>query len=418
MHFLMTALGSYGDVYPIVGLGNALRQRGHKVSIVTNPHFQSVVESVGVNFIPLGTIDDYMEMAIYPNIWHPIRGPLIIMKLGIVKFLRQLYEILEENTQAGETVLVAHCLDLASRVHQEKHGTPLASLFFAPMPLRSFHLSPRMGPLPLDTWLPVWLRRLLFKAADRFVVDRIIGPELNSLRSDLGLTPVAGILRDWYFSPDCVLGLFPEWFAPVQPDWPAKTHLTNFPLWDEAKTEELSPEALNYLDAGEPPIVFTPGSAMAHGQEFFAAAIEACELLGRRGLLVTKYPEQIKTPLPENVEHFSFVPFSRLLPRAGAIVHHGGIGTSAQGLANSLPQLIMPMAFDQFDNALRLERLGVAKVVRPKKFRGPRVAQALGELLENPVTQVNCQRWSKECDGQLGLAKTCEILESLGQRNQ
>ena len=413
MHFLMTALGSYGDVYPVVGLGSALRGRGHQVSIITNPHFQCVVETAGLEFVPLGTAEDYMRLTLYREIWHPFHGPKLVMKLGIVEPLRQLYQLIEANARVGESVLVASGLDLASRVYQEKHDVPLASLFLAPMPFRSSHLPPKMGPLVMDGWVPDWFRRFQFWLADRLVVDRIICPELNGLRHELGLPPVSGVFRDWYYSPQLVLGLFPKWFAPPQPDWPPATRLTGFPLWDEGEPTGLAAEVAEFLAGGDPPIVFTPGSAMAHGKAFFQAALEACGHLQRRGLFLTKYPQQLPQHLPEEVRHFPFVPFSQLLPRAAALVHHGGVGSSAQGLATGLPQLIMPMAFDQFDNAERLRRLGVARILRPKQFRGPAVARALDELLSNRATHENCHYWAKECDGQASLANTCVALETL-----
>ena len=152
---------------------------------------------------------------------------------------------------------------------------------------------------------------------------------------------------------------------------------------------------------------------MAHGHAFFRAAACACELLQRRGLLLTKYPEQLPARLPDGVRHFSFVPFSQLLPRAAALVHHGGVGSCSQGLATGTPQLLMPMAFDQFDNAERLRRLGVASIVRPKHFRGVTVARKLDALLSNSTTHENCHRWAKKCDGRAALAKTCELIEAL-----
>ena len=415
MHFLMTALGSYGDVYPVVGLGQALRGRGHQVSIVTNPHFRSVVEATGLEFVRLGTEEDYDKLADSPDIWHPIRGPKRIMQLGIADQMRCLYETISQNVRKGESVLVASCLDLASRVYQEKNGGMLASVFLAPMPFRSSMLPPKMGPQMMDGRVPGWFRHMQFWVADRFVVDKIIGLELNGLRKELGLPAVKGIFRDWYYSPQLVLGLFPKWFAPPQSDWPPQTCVTGFPQWDEADPGGMSEEVSDFLMGGDPPIVFTPGSAMAHGEDFFRTAADVCRQLQCRGLFLTKYPQQIPSNLPEGVRHFPFVPFSQLLPRVAALVHHGGIGTCAQGLAAALPQLLMPMAFDQFDNAERLRRLGVAKSIRPKHFRSAKVVSTLEALLKDPATHESCLHWAKKCNPQMALEETCKLLEEFNQ---
>lgn len=415
MHFLMTALGSYGDVHPIVGLGGALRERGHEVSIISNPHFRSVIESVGVAFLPTGTEEDYLQFKDTPDVWHPIKGPLIVMRLGVVPYLRELYATVEANYRSGETVLVAHPLDLASRVMQEKHHAKLANVFLAPMMFRTMHESPQMGKLLLGPWVPRWLKRLQLWFADQ-LVDRILGPPLNELRRGQGLTaPARGIFRDWWFSPDLILGLFPEWFGRTQPDWPRQLRLVGFPLWDQPDQSGLPTEVSEFLRAGEPPIVFTPGSAMAHGEEFFQAAVEACRLLDRRGILLSKYTEHLPADLPEDVRHFGFVPLSQLLPRAAAFVHHGGIGSCAQGLAAGLPQLLMPMAFDQPDNAARLKRLGVAASLSRNKFRGPAVARALGRLLSDATVHQQCHHWAQACDGELTRERACELLEALAE---
>ena len=126
-----------------------------------------------------------------------------------------------------------------------------------------------------------------------------------------------------------------------------------------------------------------------HGQEFFAAAVDACVAAGRRDLL-TRFPEQLPCELPESVRH-STRPL-RLDPAdAAAVVHHGGIGSTAQGLAAGIPQLIMPMGFDQFDNAYHLGRLGVGAAVKQSEFRGPAVAEALRALLDSPVVAARCR---------------------------
>lgn len=411
MRFLMSALGSYGDVLPIVGLGSALKQRGHEAILIANPHFARVITGAGLGFLPLGTEQEYDELTEHPHLWDNLRGPLLVMRVGMAGFLRPLYETIEANFAPG-TVLVAHTLDLAARLHQERYGTAVASIQLAPVALRSFYQSPQYFNMLMQDWVPAWVRKAQFWLGDK-MIDRIIAPELDPLRASLGLKPVRGIMRDWYFSPQLVLGLFPDWFAPPQPDWPPNTKLTGFPLWDHSATSPLSEEAEAFLAAGEPPMVFAPGSAMTQGDWFFAAAVEACQLLGRRGILATKYPNQLPKHLPPTVKHFGFVPFSLLLPRAAALVHHGGIGTCAQGLAAGLPQLVMPMAFDQLDNVTRLERLGVARRIARKKFRASAVARELGQLLDSRQVQEASAGWAKACEPGEWLTQSCEALEKL-----
>jgi rhamnosyltransferase subunit B len=343
-----------------------------------------------------------------------MKGPPLIMGL-MARTVRDLYAIIDANVVPGETVLGAHVLDFASRTHHDLHGTPMASIHFAPVGLRSFHESPQMFRMLMQPWLPQWFRRFQYWLADK-VVDYLLAGEINALRKDLGLAPVSRVMHEWYFSPQLVLGMFPEWFAPPQPDWPPNTRLTGFPLWDEGETTALSPQVSEFLDAGDPPIAFAPGSANTDADWFFSAAVEACQNLRRRGILLSRYTAHIPEQLPAGVIHAEFVPFSRLLPRTGALVHHGGIGTCAQGLAAGVPQIVMPMAYDQLDNAARLKRLGVADTLPPKKFTGPNLTRVLGNLIANSGVAARAKHWAADMSAHDALQETCVELEKLAQR--
>ncbi len=295
----------------------------------------------------------------------------------------------------------------------EVRGVPLATIVLQPVLIRSLIEPPRFPLMLTGRGVPHWLKGLQFWVADRYFIDRLLCPPLNAFRSELGLPPVRGIIREWWNSPQAMIGLFPDWFAPPQADWPATLSLTGFPLWDESDVSEPLPGLEEFLASGSAPIVFTPGSAMMHGRAFFAAAVEACRLLGRRGLLITKYADQLPGKLPADVAHFSFIPFSHVFPRAAAVVHHGGIGTCGQGLAAGVPQLIMPMSHDQPDNAARLARLGVGLAIKPKHFHGPKVARQLRKLIDNPAVTLRCRSLAARMDAKAALAATCDRLESL-----
>ena len=211
--------------------------------------------------------------------------------------------------------------------------------------------------------------------------DAILGSAARELCTEHGLPPAHHITSRWWHSPQRVIGLFPEWFAPPQPDWPNRVFLTGFPLYDEKGAAEVPTDVARFLDTGTPPVVYTAGSANLQATRFYAASVEASQLLGRRAILLTRYREQLPASLPDGVRHFDYVPFSQVLHWSAAVVHHGGIGIAAQGLAAGRPQLIMPMTFDQPDNARRLVGLGVARTLHPRAFRGTAVAHAIDTLL-------------------------------------
>jgi len=434
-HFILTALGSYGDVHPMVGLGAALAARGHRVQIVTNPYFEVVVRGAGLEFLPLGTSDDYIRLSQHPDLWHPIRGPRLILTHAAAVFLRPLYEQLIRHVTPHETVFGAHPLDFASRIAGEKLQLPVAAVNFAPSMFWSVHDSPRLKGTLHGPNVPRWLKQFQYWAADSIVAQRLLGPELNRLRGELGLPPARRIFSRWLHQTDLTLCLFPDWFGPPQPDWPPNTRVVGFPLWDspgsvpifcqpgsESESPErkmgtdpfgLSAEVRDFLIEGPPPIAFSPGSANREAQSFFGAAVDACQRLGRRGILLTKYGEQLPANLPPTVRHFGFVPLSKLLPHTAALVHHGGIGSCAQGLAAGVPHVVQPMSYDQFDNSRRLVRLGVATEIPVRKFRGPAIAAALAPLLESPSVAAICSELASRCNGPAALGAACDALEHL-----
>ncbi|MGE3244189.1 MAG: glycosyltransferase [Pirellulales bacterium] len=411
--FIISAIGSYGDVHPMIGLGTALAQRGHRVKLISNPYFADVIEAAGLELLPVGTRENYIELSQHPDLWHPIRGSKLVISKAAGGFVRPIYELVTDHYEPGETVLCAHALDLGSRVAAEKLAAPLVAVDFAPGMIWSVYDSPKLKGALTGPRVPIWVKRLQYWASDTLFVNPLIGKPLNGLRSELNLAPVRRVFSYWLHTATMVLGMFPDWFGPPQPDWPANVRLTGFPLWDAHPEAELSREVEDFLAAGDAPIAFSPGSANREAHEFFQTATDACQQLGRRGILLTKYADQLPAKLPPTVRHFGFVPLSRLLPRTAALVHHGGIGTCAQGLAAGVPQLVRPMAFDQFDNSRRLVRLGVGEEISVKAFRTPAVAAALDRLLSSPTVAANCRTLAERCDGPASLTAACVALEEL-----
>jgi UDP:flavonoid glycosyltransferase YjiC (YdhE family) len=223
---------------------------------------------------------------------------------------------------------------------------------------------------------------------------------------------------EWMNSPQLVLGAFPEWFARREPDWPAQTVLAGFPLYDEADVVEPSPEVRSFVESPVPFVAFTPGSANVHGHEFFDVAINACARIGVRAMLLTRFPEQLPSRLPDHARHFDFVPFGWLLPRAAAVVHHGGIGSTAQGLAAGIPQLLMPLGFDQFDNAARLVRMNAGDWLTPRRFTAPRVARALKRLLNDATIHQACRDAAEKSRQHRATDVMCDALERLHAESQ
>jgi UDP:flavonoid glycosyltransferase YjiC (YdhE family) len=329
--------------------------------------------------------------------------------------MRPTYEVIKKNNHPGETLVVSAILGLGARLANEKLGVPLVTTQLQPLAIYSRERPPLFPGMP--RWAPPWMINILYNIGERAVVDPVVRPPLNQFRKELGLPPVKGsIFNDYLNSPQLVLGLFPAWFGEPAPDWPPQVKLRGFPLYDEKGITLVEPELDAFLNDGTPPIAFTPGSAMRHGLPFFTGAAEACRSIGWRGLLLTRYPENIPANLPPGVRYFSYAPFSQVLPRCAALVHHGGIGTMAQGCAAGIPQLVMPMAHDQPDNAARLERLGAGLHIAPQKFKAPKVAVLLRRLLEEPSFSQNAKSLAQKIASDHPIKNACDEIEALARK--
>lgn len=413
MDFLLVTIGSHGDVHPFVGLGIRLRQRGHCVRLITNEHFAPLIRAAGVEFIALGSADEYLQLANNPAMWKPRTGFEAVFG-AVAQSLERVYDVVVENL-SSDTIVAASSLCLAARVAQDKLDFPMASVHLSPALFRTVHEPPKLPGLFMPSWLPKWFKRGMWEFGDKHIVDPVIAPPVNALRKKVGLDPVKYIVRDWWHSPRCVIAMFPDWFAPPQPDWPKQIRLAGFPLYDERGVAILSEPLEEFLDFGEPPIAFTPGSAMFDGAHFFRTAVETCVRLGRRGLLLSRHREHLPPQLPRDVIHVDYAPFSLLLPRVAALVHHGGIGTSSQAMSRGCPSLVTPMAHDQFDNGARMKRLGVAEIVPNTRLTPRRAARALSHLLDSSNVRQRCRTIADKFIGADGLGRACEILESLSR---
>ena len=379
---LMVAVGTLGDVQPLIGLGANLRSRGHRVTVLANRHFEPLITGKALEFAVLGSEAEYATMVESLGLWEPLPSLKIAAEWLILRPMRQTYEWIRDNQKFGKTLVIAQVSSFGARIAQERLDVPVVTACLQPMCLRSDIQPVCLPPLPVSRHLPRSWNRLCHTVLDRFLIDPLVRGPTNAFRAEVGLAPIGGGFTSWSLSPTRAIGLFPDWYAPPRPDWPGQLCLAGFPCFD-ASEATIPPELESFLSAGSPPIVFTPGSGMSHGRAFFEAAVDACRRLKSRGILVSRYPDQIPLMLPRDVIPCSSVPFSLLLPRAAAAVHHGGIGTVAECLRAGILQVVMPMAFDQHDNAEHLKQLAVSRTIRPRQFRGPRVSRLLNDMLNS-----------------------------------
>jgi UDP:flavonoid glycosyltransferase YjiC (YdhE family) len=417
MNILLATFGTAGDVHPFIGLGSALRRRGHRITLMVSAFFERLARENDFDFVPLGTAEAFRRTLEHPHLWKSINGGRILAR-AMADAIPLQYEAILERHVPGETMVIAVGACFGARMAHEKFGVPLVSVVLQPMAIRTTHQMPIVAPLPrVPNWMPRLAKRVVSRGLLEIVDQMLYVGEFNAFRSSVGLKPVKRLLDNWWLSPQLVLAMFPDWFGPRQPDWPLSLRHTGFPMYDgQLGVNALPDDVAAFLREGEPPIVFTPGSGNMHARAFFESASEACVTLRRRGMLLSQFADQVPSRLPAGVRHFSFVPFADLLPRAAALVHHGGIGTMAQAMAAGIPQLIMPMAFDQPDNADRVKRLGVGDWLKPRSFRPRKVAGKLQQLLESPDVKEACRVLAERLRSGDAIELSCDLIEELMER--
>lgn len=417
MHVLLAPVGSHGDVHPFIGLGLGLQARGHRITLIASEMFGELAARHDFEFAPSMTKDEYESAIANPDLWDPKRSVGVIFNREMMrKYLPIGFEHIRSRYVRGKTVLLAGPLSLPARIANEKLGIPLATVHLAPSGIFSAVEPPIYPLLRMKAWWPTAFKRFVFWLGERVMLDPKIRPELNEFRATLGLPPVRRVLGKWIHSPQRILGLFPDWFGNA-PDWPEPVRTPGFIRYDQADGKPLPAEVEDFLNAGEAPIVFSFGSAMRTGRKYFDAAVGACATLGKRGLLLAKKTEQIPPNLPSTVMQADYAPFSAVFPRAAAVVHHGGIGTTAQALAAGVPQIVMPMSFDQPDNGERLRKLGVARIVPAAVFTDQSLAAALRELFADLGTPAACAEAKRKSGLNDPLKDACDLIEALRGRD-
>jgi UDP:flavonoid glycosyltransferase YjiC (YdhE family) len=238
------------------------------------------------------------------------------------------------------------------------------------------------------------------------------------LRAEVGLPLTSDTpLFEGQYSPSLVLAMFSKLLADRQPDWPRQAVITGFPFYDRDGEAGMPTDLVHFLNAGPPPLVFTLGSsAVVDAGPFYEHSVTAAKRLGRRAvLLVGKNSRNRPASLPDGVVAFAYAPYSDLFPRAAAIVHQGGIGTTAQAMRSGRPMLVMPYAHDQPDNAERVARLGIARTIARHRYTPARAAAELRHLLDNPAYSQRESEVGRLIRQEDGVRAACDALERLQQ---
>ncbi len=410
---VLTCWGSHGDLFPYIGLGLALKARGHAPVVATLSLYRQNVESEGLEFAAVGPLVDPHDTGLIARLMDPVRGSEMLVRELLMSQLERTYEELARAV-AGADLLVSHPVTYAGPIVAERERLPWLSTVLAPMLFFSRHDPPVLPALPRVNDLPFigeWLAARLVPFARR--ATRGWAEPAYRLRARLGLPRGADPVFEGQFSPHGTLALFSRVLASPQADWPPHVTTTGSVLYNEPDPLEARLE--EFLAAGEPPVVYTLGtSAVGAAGSFYHESVKAVAKLGVRAVLLTGgFAQNQPDDLPPGVLLVDRAPHRLLFPRASVIVHQVGAGTTAQALRSGRPMLLVPHGHDQFDNARRVRKLGVARTVLPHEYRAERVARDLGALLGEPSYRERAAATAAIVREEGGAAAAADVIERL-----
>jgi rhamnosyltransferase subunit B len=412
---VFVTLGSWGDVLPYLAIALGLRDRGHQVILATSACHRAKVEALGVGFRAVRPDSDWVaDPALMRRRSHPGLGLIRVVREWLLPALSETYE---DTTAAAEgaDLLVSHPLAAyAARLVAEKTGVPWVSTMLVPVGFFSAYDGTAL-PLPAVLSAPLrWLgpRGRLSMLGFGKRATRFLAKPWYRIRAELNLPPATdgNPLSDSH-SPELNLALFSKVLAEKQPDWPPQTVITGFPVSPRAGGTGLPPELSRFLHNGPAPIVFTLGTAIgSDAGRFYETSLAATQALGYRAVFVGS---GVPARLAANSETITldYAPYAQLFPRAAVVVHHGGIGTTGLAMQSGRSMLVTPRAWDQPDNAARVARLGIARVLPRHRYTASRVAAELRRLLDGAYLQ-RASAVREQLTEEDGVRAACDAIEA------
>lgn len=409
---LLLTFGTGGDLQPFIVLAAALAERGYRTLLLVPRFHEKTVLDTGLPYIAFGTFGQTQSILDDPDLWDERKGFGVVWR-GLLPSLDEILGLLVSNAQDCACVVLCHpfLVPVAAMAKEQQANMRIVCAYLAPSTLRTVHDPLTVGSLNVPDWVPRSLRRALWRVIDKFWIDPDLLPGLNEARIARGLKPVASFLPHMEAASDASVALFPAWFAHRQPDWPATLVEGHFPLRPRSPSQRLPAELEDFLAAGDAPIAFTAGTGHRHSARYFANAMEVLRALDRRGLFLTAFGDQLQSPLPPQVRWQTHAPFDALLPRVALLVHHGGIGTTAEALRAGVPQLILPFAFDQFDNGRRVENLNAGRAMPASQANARRLRKEV-EMLLARSQKLGRWRLADDLPADAALAQLVESVEN------
>lgn len=382
MRITILALGSRGDTQPYVALGRGLLASGHTVTLVAGDEFADFVAAHGLAYAPVGVnfrafVSDHMQPALESG-----RNAFAALRTIFAEgraYAAVMTQRIEAACRDADLVIAGLVGGLLGYHIAEAHGRPLVLALTIPLPGRTATSANILFPFQ-----PRWGARfnLLTHALIEQFLWLLLRPLVNGWREQRGLDLLPRFewpLERLYGAPVPVLYLHSPSLIPRPPDWGPHQHVTGACFLDRAPDWEPPADLVAFLGDGPPPVYVGFGSMNDRDPERVSGMVlDALRRAGLRGVLNTGWGGMSQTDTPDDVSVLHDIPHDWLFPRVAAVVHHGGVGTTAAGLRAGVPSVIVPFFGDQPFWAGRVHALGVGPAPLPRqRLSADRLAFAL-----------------------------------------
>lgn len=413
MRWLLSTWGSLGDLHPFLSLGKGLIARGHQVALVGHPEWEIECNQAGLEFISTGEPPRKPLIRDNPNLLSPKAGGLVSLKSLVEKEIAPSFEPTTEALLKHIPrfdVMIAHHLSFAAPMAAELTKIPYATVTLAPSVIPSAYGLPGSNFKRVERGRWARIQHRLIWSVGRRLSRIMIDPKVNRLRQQFG----AQAVKDAMFadhSPILNLQLYSQHFATRPPDFTPEKQYGGFCYYDPAEGTPLPAEVERFLNEGADPVLCTLGTAAVKAAgEFFLSTTAALQKLKMRGILLIGDESNRPANLPSSIIAVPSIPYSLIMPRVRLVIHQCGIGTLSHTLRAGKPSIACPFAFDQPNNARRLEALNVAEVLLPRQRKPKHFEKAITKLLTGPAEKV-ANRLGEVIRAEDGVRLSCEVLE-------
>lgn len=427
---LLSTFGSFGDIHPFMAIARELQSRGHTPTIATCALYREKIEAENIRFHAMRPDLPPSEEwnTFIPQLTDARYGTKFLFNNLLIPALRQGYEDLLPAARDADFIL-NHSIVFAGPLVAAKLQKPWFSTALAPLALWSIKDPPFPPAIPLNESLyrfPEMFHRCMRCIARRLSLGWM--QPVVEFRKELGLPCGGHPIFDDPFAAAGVLALFSRELAAPQSDWPAGTIQTGAALYDRKGqgfgdgdyAGSLTPAMKEFLAGGEAPLIFTLGSSgVFDAKSFYEESLQVAIQLNRRAIFLIGEERNRPKQLPKNTDQFAafeYAPYGEILPHALVIIHSGGAGTTDQALRAGVPSLVVPLTNDQPDNAMRLQRRGIARVIAKSRYTANLAVSELTMILDDPQYAIRAREIGERVRKENGASAAVDAIEGALER--